>query len=128
MPAEIESLRRHGARVIVKLRGVDSISQAKALAGAAMCVPLSDRPPAPEGEYYTADLIGCELIEGHSGRVLGTVTDWIETGGTPLLEVSAGAGEPLLVPFARSICVEIDLQQRRILAELPEGLEDLNRP
>ncbi len=126
-PVEIESVRAHGERVIVKLRGVDSISQAEALAGASLCVPLSERPPAPEGEYYTADLLGCEVIERASGRRLGVVTDWIETGGTPLLEVGAGTGEPLLVPFARSICVEIDPERRRILVELPEGLEDLNR-
>lgn len=126
-PAEIEYVRPHGRRVIVKLRGVDSIRQAETLAGAAVCVPLSERPPAPEGEYYTADLLGCQVIE-REGRVLGVVTDWIETGGTPLLEVQTGAKEPLLVPFARFICVEIQPERRRIVVELPEGLEELNRP
>ncbi len=127
-PADIEFVRPHGERVIVKLRGIDSIGQAEPLAGASLCVPLSERPPAPEGEYYTADLVGCEVVERSGGRSLGVVTDWIETGGTPLLEVTGETGgEPLLVPFARSICVAIEPEQRRILVELPEGLEDLNR-
>lgn len=128
VPVEIEFLREHGRRVIVKLRGVDSISQAESLAGSSLGVPLSERPPAPEGEYYRVDLRGCEVIEQSSNRTLGVVTDWIETGGTPLLEVNDGSGEPLLVPFARSICVQIDPDRRRILVDLPEGLEDLNRP
>jgi len=34
----------------------------------------------------------------------------------------------LLIPFARSICVEIDPGARRIVVELPDGLKDLNRP
>ena len=126
---EIESVQLHKDRVIVKLRGVDSISQAEALRGAELCVPIAERPQAPEGEYYTADLLGCEVIERTSGRRLGIVSGWLETGGAPSLEVSAPErAEPLLVPFARSICVEIAPEQGRILVELPEGLEELNQP
>jgi len=128
-PAEIESVLPHKQRFIVKLRGVDSIGQAEALRGARLCVPIAERPPAPDGEYYTADLLGCEVIERATGRRLGVVADWLETGGAPLLEVTAREGvEPLLVPFARSICVEIAPDQGRIVVELPEGLENLNQP
>lgn len=127
-PAEIESVQPHKQRFIVKLRGVDSIRQAEALRGARLCVPIAERPPAPDGEYYTADLLGCEVIERATGRRLGIVSDWLETGGVPLLEVTAQEGaEPLLVPFARSICVEIAPDQGRIVVELPEGLESLNQ-
>ena len=31
------------------------------------------------------------------------------------------------IPFARSICVEIDPQGRRIVVDPPEGLLELNR-
>ena len=40
-----------------------------------------------------------------------------------LLVVEGG----LLIPFARSICVEIDPAAKRIAVELPEGLKELNR-
>ncbi|MGC8794441.1 MAG: ribosome maturation factor RimM, partial [Bryobacteraceae bacterium] len=60
---------------------------------------------------------------------LGVVSDLLETGATPLLEVRReGQQEPVLVPLARSICVKIEPEQGRIVVELPEGLEDLNRP
>ena len=45
-------------------------------------------------------------------------------GGAGLLVVDSN----LLIPFARSICVEIDPAAKRIAVELPEGLKDLNRP
>jgi ribosomal 30S subunit maturation factor RimM len=32
-----------------------------------------------------------------------------------------------MIPFARSICVEIDPASRRITVELPPGLKELNR-
>ena len=44
-----------------------------------------------------------------------------------LLEVQSAEGGEILVPFARSICVSIDPAAKRIIVELPEGLEDLNR-
>jgi ribosomal 30S subunit maturation factor RimM len=51
------------------------------------------------------------------------VTAWDDGGGSGLLVVNGD----LLVPFARSICVEIDPAAKRIAVELPEGLKDLNR-
>jgi ribosomal 30S subunit maturation factor RimM len=42
-----------------------------------------------------------------------------------LLEVRAAAGKDVLIPFAKAICVEIDVPGRRIVVDLPEGLDDL---
>lgn len=128
-PYELEWARPYRERWIVKLRGVDSIGAAETLAGAEMYVPLEERPPAPDGEYYQADLVGCEVQDRATGRRLGTVTGWVETGGPALLAVERKADRAeILIPFARSICVEIDPAGRRIVVELPEGLEELNRP
>jgi ribosomal 30S subunit maturation factor RimM len=64
------------------------------------------------------------VIDRRTGESLGRVEGWEDSGGVGLLAVEGG----LLVPFARSICVEIDPAVRRIVVELPEGLKDLNRP
>ena len=45
-------------------------------------------------------------------------------GGGPLLEVKMADGREVLVPFARSICKEIDVAGKTIRAEVPEGLLD----
>ena len=58
---------------------------------------------------------------------LGEVIRWQECGGPNLLEVKMRAGGELLIPFARSLCVEIDVAARRIVVDLPEGLKELNR-
>ena len=58
-----------------------------------------------------------------TGRSLGLVTEFEETGGTPLLHVG-----DLLIPFAKSICVTIDLANKRIVVNPPDGLLDLNVP
>lgn len=123
----IESVWQHREKVIFKFRGVDTISQAERLRGREVRIPLEERLALPEGEYYESDLIGFDVAERAGGRPLGRVKGWQHCGGPPLLEVEDSGGAEWLVPFAASICVEIDLEKRRILVELPEGLQDLNR-
>jgi len=115
----------HGEHVIFKFTGVDTISDAERLAGAEVSIPIAQRPEPAEDEYYRSDLIGCEVFD-EKGRRLGVVEDWQETGGTPLVEVRTSEAKELLIPFAKSIFVGIDLARKRIHVSLPEGLLDLN--
>lgn len=123
-PAEIESAWEHQGRLVLKFRGVDTISQAEELSGAEVCIPASERTTPGEGEVYESDLIGCVVVDRPTGRELGHVVALRETGGPALLELNGG----LLIPFVRAICVEIDAAAKRIVVELPEGLEELNAP
>jgi 16S rRNA processing protein RimM len=124
-PMTVERIWTHGEHLIIKFQGVDTISAAERLAGADVLIPLDQRPAPPEGEYYRSDLIGCEVFD-ENGRALGTVADWQETGATPLVEVRTAEGRELLIPFAASIFIQIDLAARRIDVNLPDGLADLN--
>ncbi len=121
--ANIESTWVHQGVLIFKFRGVDTISDAERLAGAEVRVPLSERIELEPGEFFESDLVGCEVVE-RGGNSLGRVESLDEGGGSGLLVLDSG----LMVPFARSICVEIDPKSRRIVVDLPEGLKDLYRP
>jgi 16S rRNA processing protein RimM len=121
---EVEETWFHNGVLVFKFSGVDSISEAELLARSEVRVPFSERVALEAGEFFVSDLIGCEVTDRRSGRLLGKVTG-LDDGGGPggLLVV-----DELLIPFARSICVEIDPAGKRITVELPEGLEDINRP
>lgn len=120
---EVEETWFHNGTLIFKFRGVDSISDAELLSGCEVRVPLSERAPLEAGEFFQSDLIGCEVIERVTGDRIGAVIDWDDSGGAGLLVLEGG----LLIPFARSICVEIDPAAKRIAVELPPGLKELNR-
>ncbi len=120
---EVESTWWHGRRLIFKFRGVDSISDAETLEGAEVRVPAGERAPLEPGAYYQSDLLGFEVIERGCVEPLGSVTGWQDCGSAPLLELGNG----MLIPFAKSICVDIDVAARRIWVVLPEGLKELNR-
>ena len=112
---EVEFTWFHQGGLVFKFRGVDSISEAERLVG--------ERTPLEPGEFFQSELVGCEVIDRRTGESLGRVEGWEDSGGAGLLAVEGG----LLIPFARSICVEIEPAARRIVVELPEGLKDLNR-
>lgn len=116
----VESVWQHGGRWVFKFRGVETISDAGKLAGLEVRIPKSKRAPLGDGEFYYADLVGCEVLDRKTGESLGHVSDWHEYGGPGVLEVGK-----LLIPFARAICVEIDVEARRIEVELPAGLKEL---
>ena len=120
---EVESTWFHQGALIFKFRGIDTISEAEALTGAEVRLPIAERVALEPGEYFHDDLVGCEVIERQTREVLGRVTEWQEAGGAGMLIVENN----LMIPFARAICVEIDPGAKRIEVELPEGLKDLNR-
>jgi 16S rRNA processing protein RimM len=122
-PFTVEKAWFHDGVLIFKFSGIDSISAAETLRGAEVRVPWSERTALDPGEYFQSDLLGCEVIERRTGQSLGRVVDWAQ-GGSGLLVMESGA----LIPFARSICVEIDIPQKRIEVDLPDGLKELNSP
>jgi 16S rRNA processing protein RimM len=135
--ARVERVWYHDRRPVLKFEGMDSISDAEPWEGADILVEESQKAQPEEGEYSHADLIGCTLVngsvpgavEGAAGeereRTVGVVRGIEEYGGTPLLKVEAADGREILVPFARSICREIDVAHKIIRVQLPEGLMDL---
>jgi 16S rRNA processing protein RimM len=120
---EVESAWFHDNRLILKFRGIDTISDAEPLVGSEVCVPRGERVRLEQGEYFESDLIGCEVVEREGGARLGCVTGFEDGGSAGLLQVEGG----LLIPFARAICVAIEPEAKRIVVDLPAGLKELNQ-
>jgi 16S rRNA processing protein RimM len=120
---DVEETWFHRGVLIFKFVGIDTISDAESLRGAEVRVPIEERAALEPDEYFQSDLIGCEVLERSAGQLLGRVVDWIDAG-SGLLVLESGT----LIPFARSICVDIDPASKRIVVELPKGLKELNAP
>ena|SRR5580658_6900192 len=118
---EVESAWFHDNRLVLKFRGVDTMSDAELLTGCEVRVPHAERVPPAPGEYFESDLIGCEVVERDGGASLGRVAALQDAGSSGVLEVEGG----LLIPFVRAICVAIEPEARRIVVDLPVGLKEL---
>ena len=120
---EVEEAWFHQGSLVFKFAGVDSISDAETLIGIEVQIPLSERAPLETGEFYHSDLIGCDVRDRASNRLIGAVTGFEEGGQSGLLQV----GPTILIPFSRDICVEIAPERREILVDLPVGLLEINQ-
>ena len=117
---KIEKFWFQNGRVILKFDGLDTIERGETLRNVEICVPESEAVELEEGEYFDWELAGCK-VETINGEVIGEVRELMRTGGTELLVV-AGETKEYLIPFANAICVEVDIENKLIRVDPPEGL------
>ncbi len=121
---ELENYWFQNERVVLKFSGYDDVDSAKALVGYEFGVPESERVTLSDGEFYDWELEGC-LVESNSGAVVGKVREILRTGGVELLVVENDEHHDHLIPMAGTIVTDIDVTNKRIVVDPPEGLLEL---
>ena len=122
----VEELWPHKGNLVLKFVGVDSIDDAEALIGCELQVPRSERAQLESGWNYVSDLVGCTVFD--TGCEIGKIEDvQFGTGEAPLLIV-VEASKRYEIPYAEAYLENVDLEQKQIQMQLPEGMLELNAP
>ena len=112
----------HGGRIVLKFAGYDSVEESAKLVGREFAVPEAERVELEEDEFYDWELAGCR-VETVEGEHLGTVREVMRTGGVEMLVVEREGREgEYLIPMAEDICVAIDIENKLVRVDPPEGL------
>jgi 16S rRNA processing protein RimM len=123
---QVEDLWPHKGALVLKFEGLDSISKAEKLLGCELQVSAAERAPLEEGWTYLSDLVGCRIL--NFGHEVGELKDVrFGAGEAPLLVVGEGTSEHE-IPFAEAYLKKVDLPDKRIEMELPEGMLELSAP
>jgi 16S rRNA processing protein RimM len=117
---KIERFWFQKGRIIFKFESFDSIETAETLRNAEICIPESEAVELEEDEFFDWELVDC-AVETLAGERIGRVKELMRTGGTEILVVE-GAEKDFLIPFAETICVEVDVENKLIKVDAPEGL------
>jgi 16S rRNA processing protein RimM len=127
---ELQAHWTHKGGIVLHFAQSGSISDAEALKGLVVAIPLAHRAPLADDEVYIGDLIGCVLFDVASSSPVqvGKIEAVDRTAGPValLVVVPEGAKDEILIPFAKSYLRRIDLAAKRVEMALPEGLIDLN--
>ena len=109
--------------VRLALRGIRNREAAEELKGRLVAGAPEHLSPLPEGEFYWYELIGCQ-VQVAGGRTIGTVEEIWETGAHDVLVVEGEDGQRCLIPTARALMKEVDVEAGRIVVEDLPGLFD----
>jgi 16S rRNA processing protein RimM len=120
----VTSARVQNGRPVIAFEGFTSIEDVERLAGLDLRVPEEELQPLEAGTYYHHQLIGC-AVDTVDGERVGDVVS-VEGGAAGSLLVVGGPRGEILIPLATAVCVEVDIEGRRIRIDPPEGLLELN--
>ena len=93
----ITSIRPQGQMALLQLEGVNDMDAARALRGQVFYFDRSDAT-LPEGRWYVADLIGCEVRDADTGKVYGVVTSVDHPGAQDIYTVKSPSGKEYMFP------------------------------
>jgi 16S rRNA processing protein RimM len=124
---ELEDLWPHKGLLVLKVAGVDSISQAEPLVGCELQVPRCQRSELQSGWNYVSDLVGSAVLD--QGHEIGRIEDiQFGAGEAPLLIARDAAGRLVEIPFAEAYLDRVDVERKQVRMNLPEGLLEVNAP
>lgn len=117
---KIEEFRFQKGRILLQFAGFYSLEKAETLRNAEICIPEDEAVELEDDEFFDWELENCE-VETIDGEKLGKVKELMRTGGTEILVVQ-GKTKEYLIPFAETICPHVDVENKLIKVDPPEGL------
>lgn len=118
---EIENVGYNKNQVIIKFKNINTVEEAEKLRNSYIVVDREIFGELPEGVYYIADLIGCDVYT-ESNEYLGKVDDIFPTGSNDVYVVKNELGKQKLLPGIDEVIKTIDLENNKIIVNLIEGL------
>jgi 16S rRNA processing protein RimM len=117
---EIQWIKPHTGTALISFKGIIERYQAQALVGAELFVPKEELPELEEDSHFWFDLIGMAVYT-IEGNYLGRIESIIETGSNDVYVVQDDKKE-VLIPALESVVLDIDIKDKRMQVDLPEGL------
>ena len=119
-PVELKGARVHKNCVLAKLAGIDDINQAMKLRDKVVCIDRED-VELEEGAFFLADLMGLEVREAETGKVLGTIHDVLTPPANNVYVIRGGERE-YMIPAVPEFVLETNIDDGYLLVRLIEGM------
>lgn len=118
---EIEQVKFFKQFVILKFKGYDNINDVEKYKQKSLLVDREHAVKLEENEYFIADLIGLSVYTEEE-KLLGTLSDVLQTGANDVYVVEMEDNKEVLIPAIRECILSVDLDERKMLVHLLEGL------
>lgn len=126
MPVRITGSRKAKGAWILSIKGITDRDAAEKLRGCLLSVRREDAITLGQNEWFIDDLIGCEVMDRSHGY-LGNLVEIIENPAHDIYMIRSSGEKDLLFPALKSIILDVDLETKKIMVDLPEGLYEIYR-
>jgi 16S rRNA processing protein RimM len=123
-PLVLRSARAAHDRMIVAFDGVTTREAAALLTLGELWAEASKLPDPGPGLAYRYQLTGCTVMDEQGGTI-GVLEDILDTAAHPIYRVRTPEGREVLIPAVDAFLRSVDVEGRRIVVALPEGLLDV---
>ncbi len=114
----------HSGRLLLTFEGYPDRTSIEQLRGQVLSVERDDdEQPADPEEFYDSSLVDCEVFDEHS-TLIGVVREVAHLPSQDVLVVATPDEREVLVPFVEAIVPIVDVGNRRIVIDPPDGLLD----
>ncbi|MBU9720294.1 MULTISPECIES: ribosome maturation factor RimM [Bacillaceae] len=122
-PLQVSSWRKHKQFDLLTFEGYDNVNEVEQFKGKILQVdPENIDDELLEGEYYYHEIVGCNVFT-EAGEELGKVKEILSPGANDVWVVQRkGNGKDILLPYIEQVVKEIDVEDKKIVVELMEGL------
>ena len=117
----IEKIRIKENTVILKLKDIENIQEAKMIVGSFLEVKRENAVKLPKDTYFLFEIIGLEVYD-ENNIFLGKVENIICTGSNDVYIVKDKNKKELSIPAIREVVKNIDLEKKRITIKMVDGL------
>ena len=118
---EIEEVNYQKNMVLLKLKGIDDLTEAEKYKGLFLKIDRKNAKKLPEGTYFIADLLGLEVYTDE-GLLLGKVDDIFSTKSNDVYVIKNELGVNKLLTGTDEVIKNIDLDNKKIIVNLIKGL------
>ena len=117
----VEKIRIKKDMVILKLKDIENIEKAKMIVGSFLEVERKNALKLSKDTYFIFEIIGLEVYT-ENNIFLGKVENIISTGSNDVYVVKRKDKEELFFPAIHDIVKNIDLEKKRIIINMVDGL------
>jgi 16S rRNA processing protein RimM len=119
---EVATAREANGHLVATLKGVATREEAERLNGIELYIAREKLPDTDEDEYYHADLIGLAAVNA-ANEPIGRVIAIHNFGAGDIIEIAPPHGATMLLPFTNAVVPTVDLENGRVVIELPAEIE-----
>lgn len=118
---KIEQVRFNKNMVFLKLEGIDRVEEAESYRNLYLKIKRDKNEKLEENSYYIVDIIGSKVYTD-CGEELGEIVDVFSTKSNDVYVVKDNLGKQILLPAIKDVIKNVDIQDKKIIVHLLEGL------